>query len=286
LVTETRRQGPEAGGESPALSIILPTYNLKDAIAHTITALRQELRPVAPRLELIVVDDGSSDGTARVVADLAREASDVRLLCNRRNLGKGLSVYLGVLAARYDNVCFTDADLAFLPGSYRQVAERLLAGAPLVVASRRMPDSEILVRMEFLGYAARRHLIGLLFNLLVRTSLRLPFRDTQCGLKGFDRALGIDLLRRMRSPRFLFDIELLLAARRAQIAVAEVPVCMVYKDLKSSVRLLRDAARTLWDFGLICGRDWSRRYGTFNPSMDPDQLSGCTEEIALPVEAY
>jgi glycosyltransferase involved in cell wall biosynthesis len=266
------------------LSIILPTFNLKDGIAHTIAALRDELTPVAPQLELIVVDDGSSDGTARVVTDLARNTTDVRLLCNRCNLGKGLSVYLGVLAARYDKVCFTDADLSFRPGSYRLVVERLMAGAPLVVASRRMPESEILVRMEFLGYAARRHLIGLLFNVLVRTLLSVSSHDTQCGLKGFDRTLGISLLRRVRSPRFLFDIELLLAAREAQIAVAEVPVCMVYKDLKSSVHLVRDAAYMLWDLGLVCGRQWSGRYATFNPMMEPDQMSEWTQEIALSTE--
>ena len=273
--------GEADSGHAPpeGVSIILPTLNLADGIGQTIGALRDELLPIASSMEFVVVDDGSTDDTATVVNRLCRVTSDVRLLRNQRNLGKGVSVYLGVLASRYPKVCFTDADLPFAPGSYARVIERLLRGCPFAVASRRMPDSEILVRMEVLGYAARRHLIGVAFNRLVRFGLRLPYRDTQCGLKAFDRQVGIELLQRVRSPRFLFDIELFLAARHMGVLVDEVPVCVAYNDFKSSVRLAADSSRMLLGVLQIWMRDRLGRYDEPNPAMAPEVVCGLAQEV-------
>jgi glycosyltransferase involved in cell wall biosynthesis len=265
-----------AGG----LSVVLPTLNLEGSIEVTVTALRDELRPLVAELEFIIVDDGSTDGTLAAATRLCARGGEVRLLQNQRNFGKGVSVYLGVLAAAHANVCFTDADLAFTPGSYAKVIQRLLAGGRFVVGSRRMPDSEILVRMGVLGYAARRHLVGVAFNQLVRGLLGLPFRDTQCGLKAFDRSLGLELFRRVRSPRFLFDIELFLAARELRVAVDEVPVCVRYNDFKSSVRLVAESSRMLAGLVSIAVAARAGRYREPNPEMDPERVGGWSREIA------
>jgi glycosyltransferase involved in cell wall biosynthesis len=273
------RTAPESNdAATAAVSVVLPAFNLAGEIARTIAALRAELQPIAPRLEFVVVDDGSTDATARTVLELCQTTTDVRLLRNHRNLGKGATVYLGILAARHPRVCFTDADLAFTPGSYASVVRELLAGHDFVVASRRLPDSRILVRMEVLGYAARRHFVGVAFNRLVRASLRLPFRDTQCGLKAFRRDLAIELFRRVRSPRFLFDIELFLAARHAGVTAHEVPVCIAYEDVESSVRVARDSLRMLLGLAQIWRYDHRGFYRSVNPDMDPEQARGwCSE---------
>jgi len=255
---------------STALSVVLPAFNLAGEIEKTIAALRAELGALVSRLEFVVVDDGSTDATARTVENLCQTATDVRLLRNHRNLGKGATVYVGVLAARHANVCFTDGDLAFTPGSYARVARELLAGRDFVVASRRLPDSQILVRMEVLGYAARRHFVGVVFNHLVRACLRLPFHDTQCGLKAFRRDVGIELFRRVHSPRFLFDLELFLAARQAGITAHEVPVCIAYEDVESSVRVARDSLRMFIGLGQIWLRERRGVYREPNPGMDPE----------------
>lgn len=255
-----------------ALSVVLPTFNMGDEIGATVDALRAELHPLARELEFIVVDDGSTDATARTVDRLCQTSSDVRLLRNRRNLGKGLSVYGGVLASRYPHVCFTDADLAFTPGSYARVVRELASGHPFVTASRRLEDSEIRVRMGVLGYAARRHFVGVVFNRLVRLCLRIPYRDTQCGLKAFRREVAIDLFRRVHAPRFLFDIELFLAARRLGIAVREVPVCIAYNDFKSSVKVARESSRMLVGLTRIWRRERDGSYGRENPDMDPERV--------------
>lgn len=266
-------------GQSAGVSVVLPAYNVGPAIQSTVEALAAELRGLGPGLELVIVDDGSTDGTATAAVALCERRDDVRVLRNRRNLGKGLAVYLGVIAARHSTVCFTDADLAFLPGSYARVVSAVRADRPFVVGSRRLAGSEIHVRMAVLGYAARRHVVGVTFNRCVRAALRLPFHDTQCGLKAFDRLTGLELFRRMRAPRFLFDIELFAAARALGIAVEEVPVGVVYNDFKSSVRLIQESARMLGGLAGIAVRHWRGAYAEPNPAMDPDRVRHLADEL-------
>lgn len=255
MVARTQcRNGPHP----PGLSVVLPAFNVGASIVPTIDALRKELSPLVEPLEFIVVDDGSTDDTAIFISHLARD--DVRLVRNTRNLGKGMAVYCGVKAAKYEAVCFTDADLPFAAGSYAAVATKVLQGASLVIASRRLPESELLVRMDVLGYAARRHLLGITFNRVVRFLLRLPYRDTQCGLKGFQQSIGLDLFERMRSPRFLFDVELLVTARALSLVVEEVPVSVVYRENKTSLRLLRDSTMMLAGLLEIAWRCWTGGY--------------------------
>lgn len=268
-----------AGAGAARLSVVLPAFNLEAMVARTVTALREELRPLVSALEFVLVDDGSRDGTANAALALARSSSDVRVLRNTRNLGKGMSVYLGILAARHELVCFTDGDLPFTPGNYARFVGPLLRGAPFVIASRRLPDSQILVRMDVLGYAARRHFVGVVFNHCVRWGLGVPFRDTQCGLKGFTREVAIDLFRRVRSTRFLFDIELIVAARAAGVPVEEVPVCVEYADFKSSIKLAGDSTRMLSGLAAICARDWRGGYATSNSAMDPAVVRPLAEEL-------
>lgn len=261
------------------LSIVIPAYEAADQIAATLAGLRAELAPLATNFELIVVDDGSRDGTAQVALAARRTHGDVRLVRNRRNLGKGLSVYAGVLASRYSHVCFTDADLAFSRGDYVEVARRALSERKLVVASRRLPNSQIQVRMEVLAYASRRHLIGVAFNRLVRAALSLPYGDTQCGLKAFPRDAGLELFRRLRSSGFLFDIEIFVAARDIGLSIDEVPVHIYYNDFKSTVRLAHDSARFLGGLLQIAWRARSGAYHAENPAMAPERIRAQFDEL-------
>lgn len=269
----------ERENPAPGISVVLPAYNAAELIENTTVALRAELGPLAASLEMIVVDDGSSDATVEVVRRIRGRHGDVRLLRNRTNLGKGLSIYLGILASRHTHLCFTDADLAFSMGDYARVVERVLASDKLVVASRRLPDSEIQVRMEVLGYASRRHLIGIAFNRMVKAALSIPYGDTQCGLKAFPRATGIELFRRMRSTGFLFDIEVFLAARELGVPIEEVPVRIVYNDFKSSVKLAGDAARFLAGLGRIWRRARAGAYALPAAEMALEKVWLLTEEV-------
>jgi glycosyltransferase involved in cell wall biosynthesis len=270
-----------ASPEEKALSVVIPAFNLERTIGTTVRHLRDELRAIAPVLEFVVVDDGSADATAAVVEQLRSELPEIRLLRNRRNYGKGMSVYLGLLASRYARACFVDGDLPFAGGCYARVLEPLMLGRSFVTASRRLADSEIRLRIEVLRYAARRHVVGIVFNALVRTSLGLPYRDTQCGLKGFDRAFGIELFRRVHSVRFLFDVELLLAARELRVPVDEVPVCVCYDDVASSVKILGRSAQTFLGLMRIAVRARMGGYRRTNPAMDPERIRALAEEVVF-----
>jgi len=277
-MSEESSAGPES---RTGLTIVLPALDLEGQIGTTIEALCAEIGGMLPALELIVVDDGSSDLTSAAVSRIGAIPAEVRLIRNRSNLGKGLAVYVGMLAARYSHVCFTDADLGFAPGSYARVIECLLNGADFVSASRRLPESEILVRMDVLGYAARRHFVGVSFNYFVRAALKLPFLDTQCGLKAFRREVAHDLFRRIREPRYLFDIELLLAAREIGVPVVEIPVCVAYNEVASSIRLARESVRMFAGLLQVRRRWRAGAYRAANFEMDPALVTALSEEIAL-----
>lgn len=269
----------------PGLSVVLPALDAAGEIAATLDALERELAGSCENFELIVVDDGSRDATVAIVDEVRRGGRPIRILRNRTNLGKGMAVYLGTCFSRYSHVCFTDADLAFVPGNYAEIAKRARATDLLVVASRRLRDSEILVRMEVLSYASRRHLIGVGFNRLVRMLLGLSHTDTQCGLKAFPRSMGLELFRRMQTGGFLFDIEILLAARELGLPVEEVPVCVRYKDFKSSVRLAQDSIRFLASLLAIALRSRRGGYRVANQQLDPERIYQLTEEVPPPPTA-
>ncbi len=266
-------QGAAEKQDRRGVSVVVPVFNACRELPETVRRIRAELAELGEPLEFVVVDDGSTDGSAQAALLCG---ADVRCLREAHNRGKGWAVVRGVLAARYGTVCFTDADGPFLPGSYRAVVARAVRSESLVIASRRLADSEMLVKMDVLNYAARRHLVGVTFNRLLRLLLRLPIRDTQCGLKAFSRALGRALVQRVRSFGFLFDVELLLAARALGVAVEEVAVSVAYRERKTSLRLLRESVQMGAGLVWIAWQDRLGRYAQPNPAL------GLSSEAASP----
>ncbi len=132
--------------------------------------------------ESIVVDDGSRDPTVPLIEELISRAPEVRLIRLPYNRGKGAAVRAGMLAATGDTILFSEADL-FTPIEEVERALKLLEdGSDVVIGSRALAGSRILVRQN-----ALRESLGRLFNCLIRAFLRIPFRDTQCGFKRFRR---------------------------------------------------------------------------------------------------
>jgi glycosyltransferase involved in cell wall biosynthesis len=217
-----------------ALTVIFPCYNEAERLPVTLEAYLAHLSSAPGEVEVLVVDDGSTDATAAVAEAAAGGDPRVRVIRTGPNRGKGFAVRAGMLAADGDRVVFTDADGSYGPSEVDRVA-RALAGAPVAIGTRD-PDAAT-------GRLARR-VASRVFNRAMRVLLGLPFHDTQCGLKGFRREAARAVFGRARLDGFAFDAEALVLARRLGLAVAEVPV-RAQERAGSKVRVLADGRRML-----------------------------------------
>jgi dolichyl-phosphate beta-glucosyltransferase len=229
---------------APDLSIIIPAFNEEKRLPRALGLLRDyfaSARANAGEVEILVVDDGSTDGTARIAGEWARQMPSLRLVSNETNRGKGYSVRNGMLEARGRITLFTDADLS----SPIEESEKLFAairdGNDVAIGSRALDRSLIAVRQ-----ARLRELAGIIFNGFVRLSTGLPFHDTQCGFKAFVREPSRIVFEQQRIEGFGFDPEILFLARRHGLRAAEVPVRWAH-DPATKVHVLYDSLRMFGD---------------------------------------
>jgi len=226
---------PLSPGARTALTVVLPCYNEAERLPGTLRVYLEALSQAPGEVEVLVVDDGSTDATRALAQAVAAADPRVRVLAHRPTRGKGFAVRAGMLAGRGDRIVFTDADGSYGPGELRRVAEAL-AEAPVAIGARTEAATGPLVRQ-----AASRS-----FNLAIRGLLDLPFQDTQSGLKGFRRAAARAIFSRTRLDGFAFDVEVLFLARRLGLGVAQVSVQPMECD-GSKVRMAVDAQRMLRD---------------------------------------
>jgi glycosyltransferase involved in cell wall biosynthesis len=204
-----------------SITVVIPAYNEEKRLAATLEQVLSYLdRGDWAFAEVLVVDDGSRDSTAALAERFGGADARVRVLRNPGNRGKGYSVRHGMLEARGEWVLFTDADLS----TPIEELDRLIGAAgarqaSVVIGSRALDRSLIGVHQSLF-----RENAGRLFNLCMRIITGLPFADTQCGFKLFERSAAQQIFRRQRLDRFGFDPEVLFIARRLGYRIAEVPV--------------------------------------------------------------
>ena len=205
--------------ETCALSLILPAYNEAARLPPFLATVHAYLDGLGQTYELIVVDDGSRDTLADELERQALAWPQLRVLRHPQNQGKGAAVRTGVLASRGELLLFADADGATPIEEHARLAAAIGAGADVAIGSRRLPGPG--VRRERRLF---RGLAGALFAVIARLVLGLPVSDTQCGFKMFCGEAGRRLFSITRENRFLFDLELLAAARRLGYRTVEVPI--------------------------------------------------------------
>lgn len=243
------------------LSIVIPAYNEARRLPASLRKVFAFLDARKIDAEVLVVDDGSRDETAKVALAEFGARRGFRVLDYGGNRGKGYAVRHGFLAATGDLVLMSDADLSTPIEELDKLTAALFdQGLDIAMGSRAFGTVVVAQR-------GIRSFSGKAFNRIMRAFLLLPFRDTQCGFKLFRRERCRPVFEAMRIERFSFDVEILFLAARAGLHAAEIPVAW-YNDAESKVSFLRDATRMFTDVMRI--RRWALTGGY--PRIQPPPM--------------
>jgi len=200
-------------------SIVIPAYDEVYRLPAYLQRVLAYFQERGESYEVVVVDDGSRDGTADGVRELQRAWDQIKLIVLPSNRGKGYAVRVGMVNAVGDFRLFADADGATPILEVGRLEPALKGGADIVIGSRVLADPEVSVRA-----LPHRKTVGRLFNWLVAGIGLKGIADSQCGFKLFRAPVAEDLFRSLRTDGFGFDVELLLLAQRRGYRVTEVPV--------------------------------------------------------------
>ncbi len=233
------------------LSIIIPAFNEEKRLRDSLEEILEKAGAVFPAIELIVVDDGSTDETAAIAESFIKAGNTPgRVIRIPENRGKGFAVKKGLLCASGSLALMTDADLS----TPIEELERLVLlleqrKADAVIGSRGLSASDVRVHQPWY-----REYGGKAFNFFVRGITSLPYRDTQCGFKLFNLSSCRGIIEQLRIDRFAFDVEILFLAEKAGLKVVEEPVIWRHSEgskvnmLPDSVRPFLALLRIRWDY--------------------------------------
>lgn len=223
------------------LSVVVPAYNEELRLGATLTRMIEYFSAQARPWEVLVVDDGSRDGTAKLVREFEQKNPNVKLVSNDRNRGKGYTVRHGMRTATGDAVLFSDADLSSPIEEVEKLIPQLELGHDVVIGSRDIIGSKIEVPQPLF-----RRVMGYSFMVLRDWIAVSGFRDTQCGFKLFRKAAAEQIFPRGRVDGFCFDVEILAIAKSLGFRMMEVPVVW-RNDERSTVNPIGDPLKMFLD---------------------------------------
>jgi dolichyl-phosphate beta-glucosyltransferase len=236
----------------PTYSIVIPAYNEGARLGATLEKILAYVRARGWDAEVIVVNDGSRDNTADIV--LSAKDPALRLLENPGNRGKGYSVRNGMLNARGGIVLFSDADLSSPIDEAPKLFQALEAGADIAIGSRWLRAETQTQRQPL-----HRQIFGRIFNLMLRITLGLKFKDTQCGFKAFKQPAVQAIFPLQKIERWGFDPETLFLARKFNFKVQEIPVAWGHSG-GTRIHPLVDGSRMFMEMLRIRWYDLTGKY--------------------------
>lgn len=251
---------------APFLSLIVPAYNEEQRLLASLRQIKEYLQCQPYSSEVIVVDDGSLDGTARVVESFMSEYSSLRLV-RAAHGGKGHACKQGIFHSRGQWLFLCDADLSMPIAELSSFVGLFNQHAPILIASRELPAS------QRHGEPWYRHLMGRVFNMLVQMLAVKGIQDTQCGFKCFRADVARDIFRVQRINGWGFDVEVLFVARKRGYAIIEVPINWYYRS-HSKVHPVRDTIHMFREVWQVRWNDWHRYYEADAHPADVSALPG------------
>lgn len=248
----------------PAYSIVIPAYNEGARLGATLEKVLDYVHARRWDTEIIVVNDGSGDNTAEIVRAFSAKDPALRLLENPGNRGKGYSVRHGMLNARGRVVLFSDADLSSPIEEAQKLFQALEEGADIAIGSRWL-RAETQTRRQPL----HRQIFGRIFNLMLRITLGLQFKDTQCGFKAFRQPAVQAIFPLQKIERWGFDPETLFLARKLRFKVQEIPVAWGHSG-GTRIHPLVDGSRMFMEMLRIRWYELTGKYdGGATPTTPP-----------------
>ena len=213
---------PKVGIRKSKVSVVMPSFNEATRIRDALYRTHRELSRMLIDFQIVVVNDGSSDATGRVINEVAGELDRITVVQMEVNRGKGEALRQGVARATGDLVFFLDSDMDLPPeqmGSFLRVMES--DGADVVIGCKLHPLSRV-------KYPWDRRVISFVYFTITRILFGLPVRDTQTGLKVFRREVLTRCMPRMLVKAFAYDLELLVIAHHLGYRISEAPVVIEY----------------------------------------------------------
>jgi glycosyltransferase involved in cell wall biosynthesis len=236
------------------LSLIIPIYNEESCLKKSFETIKGYLDDLRKDYEIILVDDGSTDSTASIIEDIVRANPQSRSLASPKNRGKGDAVKRGVLNAAGEYIIFTDADLAVPVHFIGTCLKQLETGAPVVIASRHLPESSFKVREGFW-----RQFLGTIFRKFTQLGLQLRVSDITCGLKGFEKKAAFHIFSRTRIEGWGWDAEIVFLGQKLGCRIGEIPVDW-YHSFDSRVKVVEACVQTLAEILRIAYYYMTNRY--------------------------
>ena len=223
----------------PSVSIIIPAYNEAKRLPSTLTRIKSYLEAKGLENEVIVVNDGSLDDTAKTAENF--KGLNVKVISNEKNAGKGLCVHKGIKAAQNDIILFTDADMSTPIGFFDDFLKYHEQGYDVVIGSRALNRKLVKKKQPF-----HRDMMGRIFNIFVRLITGLKVKDTQCGFKSFKKDVAKNIFSKQTIFDFGFDVEILHIANIHNYKIKESAVEW-YDSPGTKVNPVKDSIKMFGD---------------------------------------
>ncbi len=244
------------------ISVIVPAYNEEKRIGKTLDSLCAFLSSAykEDEYEIVVVDDGSTDNTRRLVS--SRSDQNLRLVGYSQNRGKGGAVKFGVSQAAGEILLFTDADLPYAPENIKKAAEQMeTEGYDVILNSREEKESKR-------KYPLYRRLMSQGFAFVVNLILKLHVPDTQCGFKAFRKAAADRIFPQCTLSGWGFDVELIFLAKKKGFSIGRLPVVLFHDNEGSKVRAFHDALQMFSEVLSVRKNEKKKLYEDKTSKMD------------------